>query len=463
MSIDSILSRRDWLRTCGMGGGMLALQQLLARDAPVVNPLAPKPPHFAPKAKRVIWLFMHGGPSQVDTFDPKPALKKYDGKKPPDSMPNLKLQFTEVRKQKLMASRFNFSRCGASGIEISDGFKHLQNHADDLAVIRSCHHEVFNHTPGIWLMNTGHDRMGRPSMGSWLSYGLGCETDNLPGYVVMNDGGLKPGTGVWGNGFLPAVYQGTKLNATGAPIPNLQPAKGFGGQRKMLDYVRKLNGQHLEQRGFDPELDARIASYELAYRMQMAAPEAVDLSRESKATREKYGGGFGEQCLTARRLVERGVRMVQIYNGCGGDGWDTHGNNHDRHVTLMRGVDRGCAALLSDLKARGMLEDTLVIWGGEFGRTPTTEGNNGRDHSPYGFSMWLAGGGVQGGQVIGATDELGFRAVEDPLHAHDLHATLLKLLGIDHESLTWKHQGLERRLTDLFGHHDIADRLTGRT
>ncbi|MFT5498316.1 MAG: hypothetical protein ACI9TH_003727 [Kiritimatiellia bacterium] len=231
----------------------------------------------------------------------------------------------------------------------------------------------------------------------------------------MNDGGLKPGTGVWGNGFLPSVYQGTKLNSSGAPIPNLE-----------------------------------------------AAPEAVDVSRETKAVREDYGQGFGEKCLVARRLLEREVRMVQIYNGCGPDGWDTHGNNHNRHVSLMRDVDQGCAALLADLKSRGMLEDTLVIWGGEFGRTPTTEGNNGRDHSPYGFSMWLAGGGVQGGQVIGATDELGFRAVEDPLHAHDLHATLLKLLGIDHEALTWKHQGLERRLTDVFGHQDIADRLTGR-
>jgi hypothetical protein len=450
------ISRRDWLRHSGMGCGLLALQSMRARELGI--------PDFAPTAKRVIWLFMHGGPSQVDTFDPKPALAKFDGKAPPENFHDLQLQFTDVRKQKLMASRFKFSRCGESGIEMSDGFEHLKKHADDLAVIRGCHHEVFNHTPGIWLVNSGHDRMGRPSMGAWLSYGLGSENDNLPSFVVMNDGPLKPGTGVFGSGFLPAKFQGTKLNLQGPPIPNLNPMEGLAreDQRGMLDYLQKLNRRHQTPGLPDSQLEARIASYELAYRMQMSAPEATDLSLEPKSLRESYGGDFGDMCLTARRLVERGVRMVQIYHGCGGGGWDTHGDNHNQHVKLMRSIDRGCAALLSDLKARGMLDETLVIWGGEFGRTPTTEGDNGRDHNPYGFSMWLAGGGVRGGQVIGATDELGFRATEDTLHTHDLHATILKLMGIDHETLNWRHQGRDMRLTDVFGYDDIADRLTGK-
>jgi hypothetical protein len=457
MSIEQhMLSRRDWLARAGLGCGAVALQQMLVRSAGA----GALPPHFPPTAKRVIWLFMHGGPSQMDTFDPKPELTKRHGQQPPASMHDLKLQFTDVRSQKLMGSDFSFSRCGDSGIEISDGFAHLQRHADDLAVIRSCHHEVFNHTPAIWLMNTGHDRMGRPSMGSWLSYGLGSETDNLPGFVVMNDGALKPGTGVWGSGFLSARHQGTKLNMSGPPIANLT-ARG-DGQREMLDYVQTLNAMHKVKRPADSELEARIESYELAYRMQMAAPDAVDISREPQATRELYGKGFGEQCLTARRLVERGVRMVQIYNGCGGgDEWDTHNNNNQRHKKLIAGVDRGCAALLTDLKRRGMLDDTLVIWSGEFGRTPTTEGGSGRDHNPYGFCCWMAGGGVKGGQVIGATDELGFRAVEDPLHVHDLHATVLKLMGVQHDALSVRHKGLDMRLTDLFGEHDIAARLTG--
>ncbi|MDA1048172.1 MAG: DUF1501 domain-containing protein [Verrucomicrobia bacterium] len=457
MSIERyMLSRRDWLARAGLGCGAMALQQMLVGSAGATE----VQPHFPPTAKRVIWLFMHGGPSQMDTFDPKPELNKRHGQQPPASMHDLKLQFTDVRSQKLMGSDFAFSRCGDSGIEISDGFTHLQRHADDMAVIRSCHHEVFNHTPAIWLMNTGHDRMGRPSMGSWLSYGLGSETDNLPGFVVMNDGALKPGTGVWGSGFLSARHQGTKLNMSGPPITNLT-ARG-DGQRDMLDYVQKLNAMHKVKRPADSELEARIQSYELAYRMQMAAPEAVDISREPQATRELYGKGFGEQCLTARRLVERGVRMVQIYNGCGsGNEWDTHSNNNQLHKKLIAGVDRGCAALLTDLKRRGMLDDTLVIWSGEFGRTPTTEGGSGRDHNPYGFSCWMAGGGVMGGQVIGATDELGFRAVEDPLHVHDLHATVLKLMGVQHDLLSVRHKGLDMRLTDLFGYDDIVDRLTG--
>jgi hypothetical protein len=443
------LNRREWLQQAGLGFGMLALNDLLARDAP----LAPKPPHFAPQARSVIYLFMHGGPSQVDTFDPKPALEKRDGQAPPTEVHKLQFQFTDVAKQKLMASRQTFRRCGRSGIAISDSLKHLQSCADDLCVLRGVHHDIFNHTPAIWLMNTGFDRMGRPSLGSWITYGLGSGSDNLPAFVVMNDGPLKPGPGVWGNGFLPAVHQGTLLQQGNPPIPDLKRPDTLAGsdQRRMLDFAQWLNKRHHEQRADDSNLEARIASYELAYRMQSAAPEAVDLARESKATRELYGGGFGEQCLIARRLVERGVRFVQIYHGCGPDGWDTHGDNHNKQTAMMKQIDRGCAGLLKDLKARGLLESTLIIWGGEFGRTPTTEGNNGRDHSPYGFSMWLAGGGVKGGIVHGATDELGFRAVEGRVHVHDLNATILHLLGFDHEKLTYRHAARDFRLTDVHG------------
>jgi uncharacterized protein (DUF1501 family) len=447
-----------------MGCGALALAALEAQRAGGTvkdSALASGGGHFPATAKRVIWLFMHGGPSQIDTFDPKPELAKHDGKSPPEEFHKLQLQFTEVPKQKLMASRMNFVNCGQSGIPMSDRFVHLRDCADDLAVVRSCHHQNFNHTPGIFLMNTGQARMGYPSMGSWLNYGLGCETDNLPAYVVMNDGPLKPGPGVWGNGFLPSAYQGTKINRQGDAIPYLnQPSELRGAnQRAILDHAQWLNHDHLRGRTDDSDLEARIASYELAYRMQTAAPEAVNLNNETAAARELYGGGFGSMCLTARRLVERGVRMVQIYHGCGGGGWDTHGDNYNKHNNLIESVDRGCAALIKDLKQRGMLEDTLVIWSGEFGRTPTTEGENGRDHSPYGFSLWMAGGGVRGGQIIGATDEFGFRVVERPVDVHDLHATILKLMGLDHERLTWFHQARAQRLTDVHGYQDIAAEL----
>lgn len=454
-----------------MGAGMLALGDLLLKSgegsllagtAEAASPLTPRSAHVAARAKSVIWLFMHGGPSQVDTFDPKPMLAKHDGERPPGRYGDVKLQFTDVKKQRVLASRMAFSRCGESGIDICDEFRHLQGVADEIAVVRSCHHEVFNHTPGIYLMNSGHDRMGRPSLGSWLTYGLGCESDELPAFVVMNDGPLKPGPGVWSNGFLPAVYQGTKINTGATPIPNLTPPKELAGssQRDVLDFIQSLNARHRSTRRDDTALEARIAAYELAFRMQAAAPEAVDLSREDLSTRELYGSGFGEQCLVARRLVERGVRMVQIYHGCGGDGWDTHGDNLNRHKKLIRSVDQGCAGLLRDLKRRGLLDETLVIWSGEFGRTPTTEGKNGRDHSPYGFSLWMAGGGVQGGQVIGATDDFGFHAVEDPLHVHDLHATILRLMGFEHDRLTFFHDSRDMRLTDVHGQHGIAGRLT---
>ncbi len=451
----TFMNRRDMLKRSGLGCGTLALQSLMTQTS---YGMGAKPGHFVPKAKRVIWLFMHGGPSQMDTFDPKPLLREWNDKKLPESFHNLKTSFTDVKRQKLMGSKFSFSPCGESGMEISDGFLHMQGCADDIAVIRSLHHEDFNHNPALWALNSGHNRGGRPSLGSWLSYGLGSESENLPGFVVMTDGAMKAGTGIWGNGFLPATHQGTKLKGSGAPISNLAPSMEDEKQRRMIDYMRQLNASNT-----NPELEARIASYELAFRMQMAAPEALDISRESRATRALYGENrFSQQCLTARRLVERGVRMVQIYNGCAKkDEWDTHNKNHSRHERLINNVDQGCAALLADLKARGMLEDTLVIWCGEFGRTPTTEKSNGRDHNPYGFCGWMAGGGVKGGQVIGATDEFGFRAVEDKVHLHDFHATILKLMGLDHQRLSVSHNGLDMRLTDLHGNYDIYDRLVG--
>ena len=456
----SLLGRRDWLRHVGGGLGGIALTSLLARDgwlqAGVVpgpaNPLTPRPPAFPGRAKAVIYLFMHGGPSHVDTFDPKPMLSELDGQAPPEEFHRLKLQFTDIGKQKLMGSRQTFTRCGRSGIEICDSLPHLQACADELCVIRSMHHEVFNHTPAIWMANTGSSLPGRPSLGAWLSYGLGSATDNLPSFVVMHTRPLKPGPGVWGNGFLPAVYQGTQIGAGAVPIPHLLPPAALrgGDQRAVLDYMQGLNRTHAEAR-HDGQLDARIASYELAFRMQSAAPEAVDLGRESAATRDLYGTGFGEQCLVARRLVERGVRCVQIYHGGDDEDWDTHGNNHQGQTKRLHEVDRGCAALLKDLRARGLLDDTLVVWTGEFGRTPTTEGKDGRDHSPYGYSMWMAGGGVRGGMVHGATDELGFRAVDRPMHLHDLNATMLNQFGLDHTQLTWRHEGRDFRLTDVYG------------
>ncbi len=449
------LSRRQLLQHAGMGFGTLALSDLLRQDAAATaaNPLAPRPPHFAPRAKSVIYLFMHGGPSQIDTFDPKPMLARHDGQPPPAEFHRLQFQFTDVTRQRWLASQQTFRKCGRAGIDISNSMPQLQSVADEICVLRGMHHEIFNHTPGIWLMNTGHDRMGRPSLGSWVTYGLGSVADNLPAFVVMNDGPLKPGPGVWGNGFLPALHQGANLRPGRTPIPNLERPAGVSerAQRDMLDYTQWLNERHRETRADDADLDARIASYELAFRMQSAAPAAVDLARETEVTRRLYGPGFGEQCLIARRLVERGVRFVQIYHGCGGNGWDTHNDNQRRQSEMMRSIDQGAAALLTDLRRRGLFDETLVIWGGEFGRTPTTEGSNGRDHSPYGFSMWLAGGGVKGGVVHGATDDFGFRAVDGRVHAHDLNATILHLLGLDHERLTFRHAGRDFRLTDVHG------------
>ena len=453
-------SRRDFLRRTGMGIGSLAFLDLMSREASAGgNPLAPVAPHHAPKARAVISLFMHGGPSQVDTFDPKPLLAKYAGQTLQASFANLNLEFTKTSTAKVLASKRTFKKCGKSGLEMSDIFEHLPGVADELAVIRSCHHTEFNHAPALYMAHSGARLMGRPSLGAWAMYGLGSASENLPGYVVMRDGPLKGGPMTYGNGFLPAIYSATELRMSGTPILYLDKPDTISGddQRRVLDFSQKLNRQYLSAQNEDSNLSARIAAYELAYRMQSAAPEAVDLSKESDSVKSLYGldndvtRPFGTQCLNARRLVERGVRFVQLYHGGGGDGWDTHGGNDAKHVRNGKQIDKPIAGLIADLKSRGLLDSTLIIWGGEFGRTPTSEGSDGRDHSPYGYSVWMAGGGIKGGTVFGATDDFGFKAVENPVQVRDLHATILHLLGLEHDKLTFYFQGLQQRLTQIDG------------
>ncbi len=455
------LSRRDMLRRVGTGLGTLGLATVLAdagrlaaapaASGPALNPLGPRPGHFPARAKRVIHLFMNGGPSQVDTFDPKPSLTKYDGQRPPHS--DLK---TERRTGGLMKSPFRFSKHGESGLEISDVYPHLAECADDLCVIRSMHTNIPNHEPSLLMMNSGETQPTRPSMGSWLLYGLGTENQNLPGFVVLCPGKPVVGPQLWSNSFLPGIYQGTHINNS-----DLNPKRviehidnvyqGRKSQREQMDLLKRLNERHLAQRGgTDNPLEARIASLEMAFRMQTEAQEVFDLGKESATTRALYGQGpFANACLTARRLVERGVRMVQVYTGAG-QPWDDH-DDIAKHADKARETDQPVAALLKDLKARGLLEDTLVLWGGEFGRTPVSEGSKGRDHNNHGFSVWLAGGGVKGGMAYGATDEFGFAAVENKVHVHDLHATILHLMGIDHERLTYHYSGRDFRLTDVHG------------
>jgi uncharacterized protein (DUF1501 family) len=475
------------LRQAGLGFGAWALLDLLARDSlrsavpPATNPqnpLAARSPHFPTTAKHVIFLFMQGGPSHIDTFDPKPLLNRLHGQPLPSSVTRgLQLQFTGMDAA-ILGSPQTFQRCGQSGIEIADTYPHLQACADDLAVVRSCYHDSFNHAPAQYMLNTGSARMGHPCLGSWVAYGLGSESENLPAFVVMaTTGDVKGGPPVYGHGFLPGTYQPTVLRNAGAPVQYLAPTgdRSAAGQRDVLDMVQWLNREHLAARGQNvDDLSSRIASYELAFRMQSAVPDAVNLGAESPATRRLYGlddplsARFGTSCLLARRLVERGVRFVQIFTGSGGaDDWDAaHADNDRTHRDMARRVDRPTAGLLQDLKARGLLDETLVIWGGEFGRTPIADGRypdrrGGRDHNPYGFTTWLAGGGIQGGQVIGATDEFGFRAVHDRVHVNDLHATILKLLGLDHRQLTFLFQGRDQRLTDVGGDREFADRLLG--
>jgi hypothetical protein len=453
------LSRRELLASAGLGFGALAATGLLGRAAfgSPHSTLAARPPHHRPRARAVISLFMHGGPSQLDTFDPKPLLARYAGQTLPESYGDLNLEFTKTATAKVLASRRTFTRHGHSGLEISDLFPHVAAHADRLAVVRSCHHTEFNHSPALYLVHGGNRQMGRPSLGAWCTYGLGSEADDLPGYVVMRDGPLKGGPLTYGCGFLPAAHQATELRTAGAPILHLAKPGSAGSidTRAVLDLAQELNRRHAADRAGDDALSARIAAAELAFRMQAAAPEAIDLSRETADTHRLYGldqadtRSFGSQCLIARRLVERGVRFVQLYHGGGNTGWDTHGNNDGQHRINARQTDQPIAALLHDLAARGLLDSTLVLWGGEFGRTPTSEGADGRDHSPYGFSVWLAGGGVRGGTVHGATDDFGFRAVEKPVPIRDLHATILHLLGLSHEELTFLFQGLDQKLTGV--------------
>ena len=457
-------ARRDFLARCGMGFALPALGALCSEDAialPATNPMIARGSHFAPKAKRVIHLFMNGGPAHMDTFDPKPELSRWSGK----PLPEGRRLGTERKTGAAFGSPFSFRRYGQSGLPVSEIFPHVAKHVDDLCVIRSMRADVPNHEPSLMLMNCGDGRLVRPSMGSWVTYGLGSENQNLPGFVVLCPGGYPiTETQNWRSAFLPGIYQGTYVDpGKGGPsdvIPNLKPARSDSRQASQLDLLRSLNRRHAEERGGDSRFEARIQSFELAYRMQVEASDAFDISREPAHLRDSYGSGVhGKQCLIARRLVERGVRFVQLWHGAG-QPWDSHDDIEKNHRRLARECDQAIGALLTDLKQSGLLEDTLVVWGGEFGRTPTVElpkpGSNagkinGRDHNHHGFSMWLAGGGVKGGFSYGATDEFGFGAVENPVHVHDLHATLLHLLGFDHEKLTYRYAGRDFRLTDVHG------------
>jgi hypothetical protein len=453
----SFLSRRELLRRGGLGLGLVGLAGVLADagclQAGADHPLAPRRPHFPGKARRLVHLFMNGGPSHVDTFDPKPLLARYHGK--PLTSPNLR---TERKTAGALRSPFAFRRYGQSGIEVSDLFaRTAAAHIDDLCVIRSMHADVPNHEPSLMLMNCGDGRLPRPSMGAWITYGLGSENQNLPGFIAMCPGGYPiVGTQNWRSAFLPGAYQGTYIDTQHSEpqrlIENIQPA-GPADQRRLLDLVQRLNEGHQARRGGEAQLEARIQTFELAYRMQAEAQEAFDLRREPRAVRERYGQGIhGRQLLITRRLLERGVRVVQVWSGAG-QPWDNHDGIEKGHRDLAAGWDGPIAAFLEDLKVRGLFDSTLVLWGGEFGRTPVAElpGLSGRDHNHYGFSMWLAGGGVKGGCVYGATDEFGFQAVEKKVHVHDLHATILHLLGFDHEKLTYRHAGRDFRLTDVHG------------
>lgn len=442
-------TRRDAIRGLGGGLGVIGLAQLLAPAATAA--VAPHGPHFRPRAKRVIQLFMNGGPFGPDFFDPKPAINRFAGQRP-DAV-NLR---TENQTGGLMPVPYRFAKHGQSGLEISDLLPRLAAHADDLCVLRSLHTDNPNHGPALFMMNNGSITPTRPSMGAWFSYGLGTENADLPGYVVLCPGRPVRFAELWSSGFLPAEHQGTYLNHTNLDPRQMMPFLrnthlSSETQRRQLDLMLRLNEEHLHERGDDPALDARIRAMETAFRMQTAATDAFDVNREPVRTRDEYGRGhFANACLLARRLSERGVRFVQVYYG-NGQPWDTHRNHNESMRNLARDIDQPMAALLGDLKRRGLLEDTLVVWGGEFGRTSTSESGDGRDHNHWGFSMWLAGGGVKGGMAHGATDDFGFRALQDKVHVHDLHATILHLLGIDHERLTYRYAGRDFRLTDVYG------------
>jgi hypothetical protein len=474
--LDAFLSRRQLINRLGNGFAALGLMGVLSESAfatgrapgsASLNPMAPKKPPLKARAKRVIFLFMNGGPSQVDTFDPKPALQTYAGKAIPLQLP------TERKTGAAFPSPYGFTKHGQSGIEVSEIFPNVAKHVDDMVIIRSMHADVPNHEPSLLLMNTGVARMVRPSMGSWVLYGLGTENQNLPGFISMCPGGYPiQESQNWQAGFLPGVLAGAYVNPNETDIEklveNIRNHYTLGpDQRAQLDLVQSLNRKHLADRQDDPALESRVESFELAFRMQTEATDAFDVMREPAAIRDMYGpGNFARQCLMARRLAERGVRFIQLYHGAG-QPWDSHDDIEVQHRNLAHECDQAIGALLTDLKQRGMLDDTLVIWGGEFGRTPTVElptpganagKMNGRDHNHYGFTYWMAGGGVKAGTVYGSTDEFGFRAEENPVHVHDLHATILYLLGFDHTKLTYRYAGRDFRLTDVYGNvvHDLV-------
>lgn len=466
--------RRDILFRMGSGFGAAALSTMLPERllGGTANPLAPRAPHFPAKAKRVIYLFMHGGVSHVDTWDPKPELTRRSGQTIPDSFAKgLKTSRIDFSKALVRGTPWKFSRQGQSGIEMNaDLLPHTAKLVDHLAVVRSRYGDAFDHAPAINLIATGSQFPGRPSLGSWSIYGLGSENQNLPAFVVMSDGAMKAGNIPYNSGYLPTVFQGTVFRSGASPVLHLDSPAGVTPetQRATLDYLGEMDKRHLAGREGDSALEARIAAYELAYRMQSAAPEAVDLASESDATKRLYGIGepftddFGRKCLLARRLVERGVRFVQLFAGTNlGDDWDdAHNDLVGAMGKMCKKTDKPVAGLLTDLKSRGLLDDTLVVWASEFGRTPLAEGKNGRDHHPYAFSMWLAGGGVKGGRVIGSSDEFGLRAQEMPLDVHDMHATILRLAGMDHTRLTYFYQGRDQRLTDVHGEHEFTRLIT---
>jgi len=472
-ALNQLLGRRELLQRAGGGAGLLALASVLQQAglaSPAsaadeqVNPLAPRIAHFPAKAKSVIWLFMNGGPSHLDTWDYKPGLAKQDGKALEGFDPNTGFFTGSVGP--LMKSPFKFQQYGESGAWVSEIFPNMAQHVDDMAFIHSCHTESNNHSPALFMINTGMTRMGFPCVGSWVTYGLGAESQNLPAFIAMSDPlgrGLPKGYAQnWGAGFLPSVYQGTWLRPTGEPIDNLNrpPVMNDQQQQAQLSLLKRLNEKHLANRAGERDLAARIESFELAYRMQLAAPEAIDVEQESADTQEAYGLNdkrcthFGKQCLMARRLVERGVRFVQIYSGGMENerSWDGHKDIVKNHRGFAGETDQPIGALLSDLKDRGLLDSTLVVWGGEFGRLPIVQkGGTGRDHNPHAFTYWMAGGGVKGGAHHGATDDIGHKAVEDRVSVNDLHATILHLLGLDHKRLTFRLNGRDFRLTDVAG------------
>ena len=468
------LSRREFLARAGTGFGSLALSFMLAHEAMAdtkvsgkgrYNPLSPKAPMFPAKAKSVIFLFMYGGPSQVDTFDPKPDLDKYHGKSMSAALQNVGevKTFGGDAHAPLMRSPYKFQKYGQSGIEVSDVFPNIAQCVDDICFIRSIYGDSNNHAPALFEMNTGSILQGHPSVGSWVTYGLGTQNQDLPGFVVMTDhrGGPIGGAPNWSSGFMPATYQGTLFRASGTPILDLSPGEGVSAaeQRSSLDLLAKMNEEHLHNNPGDSELEARIGAYELAYRMQAHAPEVVDIAKETAETKTLYGlddprtEKFGRKCLMARRMVERGVRFIQIYSGGGhgDDTWDAHGDivgNHGKHAG---DTDKPIAGLLKDLKRRGLLDSTLVIWGGEFGRLPISQGGSGRDHNPGVQTVWMAGGGVKGGTVVGASDEVGYKAGTDPYHIRDLHATILHAMGLNDMALTYLYNGRFQRLTENGG------------